>query len=449
MIESETKEYQYHITTLGCQMNKNDSERMETLLKSMGLVRAASEEEADVIILNSCSVRKSAEDRIFGFSRNIGKRKKDNPDLILCVTGCMPGRDKDGTFKAQLEDVDLFFPTKDMIHLPKWLCEINPHLRSSADVGADYLGLWPSHASTFQAFLTIQTGCNHFCTYCVVPFARGFEGNRSLKSILEEMSTLAEKGYKEVTLLGQIVNHYIAPDPEYFSKKNSYKKNDFAKLLWEIGQFDSIERIHWTAPHPVYMDEEVLDVLTLPKQVNFIHLPVQSGSDAMLKKMNRRHDREFYIETIRKMREKRPEISIGTDIIVGFCGETNKDVQDTIDLYKECSFDISYTAQYSERTGTVAAKAFPDDVPKEVKKERWQTLQKLMKEIVLEKNQKYVGKIVSVLVGTHHQGMCAGNSLEMKRVQFGGDESLVGRIIEVKINKAVEWILWGTKKDEV
>jgi len=436
------KQHFYHIITFGCQMNKNDSERMESILQSMDLKSTEMPENADIIIMNSCSVRETAERRVYGKSRNFLELKKKNPNLIVCVTGCMPGRDKKGGLKKRLHGVDLYFPTRDMVMLPKWLSELNPNLRP-IDLEKDYLTVVPRTKNKAQTFLTIQTGCNHFCTYCVVPHARGTEGNRSLKSILDEARDLASQGCLEITLLGQIVNHYIASDPEFFSKTNPYKKNDFAKLLWELNQIEGVERIHWTAPHPMYMDDEVIDALTLPKQINFIHLPVQSGNSEILEKMNRRHDREFYLETIKKIRAKKPDIAIGTDIIVGFCGETEEKFQDTVTLFKECDFDISYNAKYSERSGTVAAKAFTDDISKEEKKRRWFVLQDLMVDIAYKKNQVYVGKQVSVLVDTYKNNTCGGNSSEMKRVNFPGKKENLGTIVSVKINRAAEWILWG------
>lgn len=433
----------YHIVTLGCQMNKSDSERIDGVFRGMGMQPAASQDTADVVLINSCSVRQSAEDRIFGFNKKFSDIKKIRPDVIVCVTGCMPGRDKDGALQKKLDAVDLYFPTADMARLPKMLSELDPSFRSDEDVQAHYLSLRPEYTNPFQAFVSIQTGCNHFCTYCVVPFSRGLEVNRPLKDILEEVTALALAGCREATLLGQIVNHYIAPDPQYFSKENPYHESDFAKLLWEINQMDGIDRVHWTAPHPLYMTDEVIDALTLPKQINFLHIPVQSGNDVILKKMNRRHDRAYYIDLIKKIRLKKPDIAIGTDIIVGFCGEDEAAFQDTVDLYRECDFDISYHAQYSVRSGTVAWRAFTDDVSKEEKKRRWEVLQQGMEEITLRKNQQYIHKTVSVLVDTWKDGWCMGNSREMKRVRFKGDASLVGTVQDTQIFKAQEWMLWG------
>ena len=433
-------------------MNKNDSERIESILVNMGLEKVNIPEEADVILMNSCSVRDSAEDRIFGGARNFAKLKKNKPNLIVVVTGCMPGRDKEKKFLKKLQGVDLYFPTADMVKLPDMLCELNPDFRK-INLADDYLKIEPKYKNDFQAFIPIQTGCDHFCTYCAVPYARGREKNRALKDIMDEIKKLAKNGCKEVTLLGEIVNHYKAPRLRQgyagqaelgdFSKDNPYKKNDFAKLLWEVNQIEGIERIHWTGPHPIYMDDEVIDALTLPKQMNFLHLPVQSGSTEILRKMNRKHDREFFIDLIKKIKVKKPDISIGTDIIVGFCGETLQDFQDTIDLYKECDFDIAYPAKYSTRSGTVADKAFVDDVSIVEKKRRWFALQDLMEEITYKKNQKFVGKVVSVLVERCKDEVCTGNSSEMRLTHFVGDESLVGQIVKVKIKKADTWLLEG------
>ncbi len=431
--------------TFGCQMNKNDSERLATLLNGLSMTESPTVEAADIIIMNSCSVRERAEHRMYGLARRFAEMKKTKPELLLCITGCMPGRDKDQAMRKKLPMVDFFFPTKDMTQLPTWLAQVRPELRPMEDLDKDYLSLRPSIKKKYQAFITIQTGCNHFCSYCVVPFSRGLEQNRSLHDILAEARALAEQGCVEITLLGQIVNHYIAPDPQYFSPNNPYTKSHFAKLLWEMNHIPGIERVHFTAPHPIFMTEEVIDALTLPKQLNYLHLPVQSGNNDVLRRMNRRHTREFYIDLIKKIRAKKPDIAIGTDIIVGFCGETEEQFQDTIELYTQCDFDISYTAQYSSRTGTLAVKIFEDDVSIEEKKKRWWTLQQQMEQTVLRKNQQYLNTTVSVLVEECHAGWCTGNSREMKRIKFKGDASLIGKIVLVDIYKISEWVLWGRK----
>ena len=475
----------YHLITYGCQMNKNDSERMEALLKGVGLSPTDVKEEADVILVNTCSVRQSAEDRVFSVVGQFSSLKKTKPELIIGITGCMPGRDRDGAIRKRLPIVDLYFPTKDMGQLPRWLGELRPELVNSADTVEDYLKIHPDREVTRQAYVSIQTGCNKFCTYCVVPFARGLEKNRPLRDILEEVQDLALHGCVEVTLLGQTVNSYQAPDPEHYSKQNPYirrllqssslarlPRNDngdnFAALLWEVNQIEGVSRLHFTAPHPLHMTDEVIDAMTLPAHVNYIHLPVQAGDDDVLRRMNRRYTAAQFLEVVDRLKSKIPSLAIGTDIIVGFCGESAEAFEKTVELYENVRFDISYTARYSTRSGTAAWRAFKDDVVHEEKKRRWEVLQAVQERIVYEKNQTYVGKIVEGLVSRHDgaipllpsgppparggvrgggrgevAGVCYGNSREMKLTRFTAPKEYVGRIVDVKITKADMWVLEG------
>ena len=435
----------FHIITYGCQMNKNDSERIAGLLQSVGMSLTNKVEEADLVLLNSCSVRQTAEDRIFGRVKQLAKLRKRRPNLIIGVTGCMAGRDKDGSLRRKLPQVDLFFPTVDAVQLPRWIAELNPDIVHTQNPLTEFFDIQPQHNSEFQAFVPIQTGCNNFCSYCVVPHARGLQKNRPLQQILNEVRDLAKKGCLEITLLGQAVNTYEASDPEMFDPKNPYK-NHFAALLWEINQTQGIERIFFTAPYPREMTDEVIDALALPKMWNYLHLPVQSGDNQVLKRMNRKYTREEYLEIIDRIKTKVPGIALGTDIIVGFCGETEKEFENTVDLYRQVEFDISYTAMYSPRSGTVADKAFSDDVSREEKKRRWKILHQLMEEIVLKKNQAFVGQTVSVLVERCENGICTGNSREMKLTQFKGGPEFIGQIVEVKVEKAKEWVLFGEKR---
>lgn len=440
--------YGHHIITYGCQMNKNDSERVATLLLSIGFEPRERPEEADFVLINTCSVRQTAEDRVYGLTDRLAKIKEKNPRFTLAVTGCMPGRDKDGSLRKKLPVVDFFFPTARITELPKWIAEIFPEIVNSDSIAEDYLKLAPKRKIGSQGYLTIQTGCNYFCTYCVVPFARGLERNRPVKDILEEARGLAASGCLEITLLGQTVNSFRSADPENFSKNNPYHDH-FAALLWEINQIHGIARIHYTAPHPRHMTDEVVDALALPKQVNFLHLPAQSGDNEILRKMNRRYTAEEYLELIDKIKKKRPGIALGTDIIVGFSGETEEQFQKTVELYKKVDFDISYHAMYSPRSGTAGYKAFTDDVPREEKKCRWRVLQDLMEDITLRKNQAFVGKNVEVLVEKcEPRGLaqiCSGNSNEMKVVEFPCSPDDVGKIVKIKISKAREWVLEGEK----
>ncbi len=434
----------FHLTTYGCQMNKNDSERIAGLLEGLGFTSTEEESRADLIVLNTCSVRQSAEERVYGSMEKYERFKETNPKLIVAVTGCMPGRDKERTFLKKMPVVDLYFPTPEMVKLPKWIAELRPDLVNSGDLQTDYLKIIPARRPSTQAFVTIQTGCNKFCTYCVVPFARGLEKNRPVADILQEVRQLVAHGVIEMTFLGQTVNSYKSSDPENFSKENPYQDH-FAALLWEVNRLEGLERIHWTAPHPNSMTDEVIDALALPNQVNYLHLPVQSGSNEVLKRMNRKYTREKFIDVIQHVKVKRPEIAIGTDIIVGFPGETAEQFNETVSLYRACEFDISYTAQYSPRSGTLGVRLFQDDVSAEEKKRRWNMLQGIMEELTLQKNQSYVGHVVSVLVEQIEQGIARGNSREMKLVKFSSRETTqIGSIVNVKIDKAMEWQLLGT-----
>lgn len=469
----------YCLFTYGCQMNKNDSERIAGLLLDLGFTEAPELKDADLIILNTCSVRQSAEDRVYGMMKNFAAMKKENPNLIILVTGCMAGRDKDGKIKKRLPGVDIFLPTDKITELPELLAKkIHPNppfQKEGADsspfrkgrVGEGFFDLIPKYSSPSQAFVTIQTGCEEYCTYCVVPYARGKIKNRPLKDILDEAKKLVAGGCVEITLLGQIVNAWKSGDVDNFSESNPYKIHpspplekegaspfnkgglrgisDFAALLWEINQIPGIRRLNFVSAHPRYMTDSVIHAMKLPAHLNYLHLPVQSGSDRILKKMNRRYTAGEYLEVIKKVRIAKPDIALATDIIVGFPGETEEDFEQTVELYKKCDFDIAYLAKYSPRSGTPAFKALKDDVSREEKERRWHALQNLMEETALRKNQKYLGREVEVLVEYFKEEKCTGNSRDMKMVRFDGDAGLVGKIIDVKIKEAKEWVLTGDK----
>lgn len=435
----------FSITTYGCQMNKNDSERIAGLLSSLGFSETPDESVADLIVVNTCSVRQSAEDRVYGSQEKYLEYKKTKPEMIVAVTGCMPGRDKARAFRQRLPGTDLYFPTPEMVHLPRWIAELRPELVNSDSLEADYLKIHPMRAPSAQAFLTIQTGCNKFCTYCVVPYARGLERNRPAADILREARELIAHGVIEITLLGQTVNSYRASDPETFSKDNPYKDH-YAALLWEMNQLPGLERLHWTAAHPISMTDEVIDALALPKQVNYLHLPVQCGSNEVLRRMNRKYTREQYLEVINKVKARRPGIALGADIIVGFPGETREQFNETLSLYEDVGFDISYNAQYSPRSGTLGIKLYQDDISKEEKRDRWDELQSLMEKISFEKNQKFIGQTVSVLVDKCDNGYASGQSNEMKLTRFKSDDaSMIGKLVSVEVKSVKSWVLEGEK----
>lgn len=433
-------------------MNKSDSERLKNLLSRCGMQEIEEESDADLLVYNTCSVRQTAEDRMYGIHHNLEELKRQNPNLVVAITGCMAGRDKDGKIRERLPLVDLFFPTEEMVYLPQRLSELNQKLLDPQAVGeqseySHYLKIKPTYQNTFQAYIAISNGCNKFCTYCVVPYSRGRQKDRPAADVIEEVREVVAHGCVEITLLGQTVNLYNPPDKTTALRQDNpfdRSKNCFGALMWELNQIDGLRRIHFTAPHPQHMDDETIAALALPNHMNYLHLPVQSGSNAVLKRMNRPYTREHYIVTIKKVREKCPDIAIGTDIIVGFCGETEEQFEETVSLYKECDFDIAYLAMYSVRSGTGASKLYKDDISRVDKKRRWNVLQKLMEETVLRKNQRYVGTTAEVLVDACEKGLCSGNSREMKRVHFRGSENMIGKLVNVKINRALEWILYGS-----
>ncbi len=441
---------QYKINTFGCQMNKSDSERIKTLLGGLGMAETEDDNAADLIMYNTCSVRQTAEDRIYGQMREVEKLKAVKPELVVAITGCMPGRDHDGKIRNRMPWVDLFFPTNEMVHLARRLAEIRPEIFEGAsdEEYEHYLKIAPVYTTKYSAYVPISTGCNKMCAYCVVPFSRGRQVDRPAQDIINEVKALVANGCLEITLLGQTVNWYRPSDADTFSSNNPLninKTNYFGALLWELNQIPGLTRIHFTAPHPNHMTPEVIAAMTLPGHLNFLHLPVQAGNDEVLKRMYRPYTRQQYLDVIKRLKDKMPNLALGTDIIVGFSGETPEQFEETISLYKECDFDISYTAMYSVRSGTKAAELYKDDVSKQEKKRRWLELQSLMEQTAVRKNQVFVGTTVSVLVDHFGKGICSGNSREMKRVQFKGDESLVGTIQNTNIDRAVEWVLYGTK----
>lgn len=432
----------FFILTLGCQMNKSDSERLTAALQRQGGV-LVSEATAEVLVVNSCSVRQTAMDRVHSALDRWKTRQQNKPEILTVLTGCVLPQDKQ--FFA--DRFDLIVGIGQWRRLQETLQE-----RFGADTAApllslqtevnDYLSTMPQYRSPFSAYVPISTGCNKFCTYCAVPYTRGREWSRPAAQVLGEITQLAEQGWKEIILLGQTVNSYQPTDAATFSVVNPYS-DPFAALLWEINNIPGIDRVFFTAPHPSHLTEQQITALTLPVLVNFLHLPVQAGSDEILRRMNRPYTTEAYITLVDRIRQTKPDIAVATDIIVGFSGETAEQFQQTVELYQRCQFDISYTAKYSTRVGTLADRKFIDDVSPAEKKRRWEVLHELMESITLEKNQRYLNQVVSVLVDSYQHGSCHGNSREMKRVEFPGTADQVGTVVSVKIDQPLCWVLRG------
>jgi len=446
-------------------MNKSDAERLATLFSNCGFKETKKENEADILVVVACSVRQTAVDRIWGAVTNWRKLQKTRPGIMTVLTGCVLPRDRQKAEKKfdmvfnieKMEELRRVLNCRDAINrvstittkedAPRRVSTTTPSSFPLKPVCAgrkgetDYFSLTPEYGNKFSALVPIMTGCNNFCAYCAVPYVRGRERSRSVKEILSEIKKLAQKGCLEITLLGQNVNSFSPADKKSFSRVNPYKK-PFPALLWEVNRINGVERVFFTASHPKDMSDELIDALKLPKMVNYLHLPLQSGDDEVLKKMNRRYTAADYLKLIKKIRIARPDIAIGTDIIVGFPGETKRQFQNTLKVYREADFDICYHAKYSPRPGTAAAQ-MKDSISLAEKKRRWRELQNLMEKIILKKNQKYLGKTVSVLVDKFDGGRCEGNSREMKRVEFKGSKNLLGKIVDVKIDKAMAWILRG------
>ena len=355
----------YHIVTYGCQMNEEDSEKMSGMLKSMGYEKTENRDEASIIIFNTCCVRENAENRVYGNLGELKKVKKKNPNLVIGICGCM--MQQEGMADKILKTfpyVDIIFGTHNAYKFPEYLNRVKTEgvqVKEILDKETKIVeGIPIDRESSIKAFVTIMYGCNNFCTYCVVPYVRGRERSRKSEDILNEIKDLVSKGYKEVTLLGQNVNSY---------GKGLEEDINFAKLLRKVNEIEGLERIRFMSSHPKDLTEEVImAVKECDKVCEQIHLPVQSGSDTILKVMNRHYTKEKYLSLINKIKEEIPECSITTDIIVGFPGESEEDIQDTIDLVKEVKYDSAFTFIYSRRNHTPADK-MENQIPEDIKHE--------------------------------------------------------------------------------
>ncbi len=430
----------YHTITFGCQMNENDSERLAGQLRSIGYAATEDKENADLILINTCCVRESAEKKIYGKIGELKRLKQENPNLIIGIAGCMAQKDKEKLFK-KAPHVDLVMGT----HNTHQLVELLGQLESSRD---KVLAVWDQaellapdvptiRKSTIAAWVPIMYGCNNFCTYCIVPYVRGRERSRPAADIVKEIRQLGDDGFKEITLLGQNVNSY--------SKDTG--GDDFADLLEAVDNIDSIARIRYMTSHPRDMSEKVMQVVAGSKRIcEHFHLPIQSGSDEILKQMNRGYTTADYRQLVAGIRERMPQASLTTDIIVGFPGETEELFQETLECLKTIRFDMAYTFLYSVRSGTPAA-TMSDQVPLPVKKERLKILMDVQNQISLAINAQLEGKTVEVLVEgpskndpNRLMGRTGSNKIVIWDKQ-GNEE--VGQLRRVKINQAQTWLLKG------
>lgn len=432
----------YYITTFGCQANERDSESLAGMLEKLGYTKALKEEEADIILFNTCCVREKAENKVFSYIGELKELKSKKPDLIIGVCGCMVQQENmPQKIRRRTPHVDLILGTHNIHELPNLIENIKllktPQIQVVKDRSSIVEGL-PSHRQfPFKALVNITYGCNNFCTYCIVPYVRGRERSRLAAHIIEEVKGLAAEEVVEIMLLGQNVNSY---------GKDLEQPITFAALLKEVNKIDGIRRIRYMTSHPRDFSVDLIDSISdLEKVSRHFHLPVQSGSNRTLQRMNRGYDREDYLKLIEKIRDRFPLASITTDIIVGFPGETQENFEETLDLIDRIRFDSAYTFIYSARTGTPAAK-MTDQIALPVKKERLQILMDHQNKISLEINKTMQDRVVEVLVeGKSKTGknIITGRTDTNKVVLFEGSEDLSGKFVNVKIDNPQTWVLKG------
>lgn len=433
----------YLVITYGCQMNEHDSERLAGMLEAAGYRPALREEDAGVIILNTCCVREKPENKVYGRLGRLKRLKERRPDLLIGVCGCMVQQPRAAEeMRRRAPYIDLIFGTHNLHRLPELLAAARATREQQVEIWKHPLeatpaGLPVKRKDGIKAYVTISYGCNNFCTYCIVPYVRGRERSRPPEQILAEVRQLAAEGYREVTLLGQNVNSY---------GRDLEEGIDFAGLLAAADQIDGIERLRYTTSHPRDFTQQLIDTIAASRHVcEHFHLPVQAGSNRVLEMMARGYNRAEYLDLVRRIREKIPPAAITTDLIVGFPGETEADFQDTLDLLEKVRFANAFSFIYSPRQGTRAAR-LPDQVPLEVKKERFNRLLEVQNRISWEINQELVGLEVTVLVegpSKTNPDLLAGRTRTNKIVVFAGRPELRGSIVPVRITAAETWTLKG------
>jgi len=432
-----------YLRSFGCQMNDYDSGRIADLLEErMGLEKTESLDEADVVILNTCSIREKAQEKVFSDLGRIREAKKCHPGMMIAVGGCVASQEG-RKILDRAPWVDVVFGPQTLHRIPELLAEREKTGRAQVDVSFPEIEKFDSlpapHASGAAAFVSIMEGCSKYCTYCVVPYTRGEEISRPLVDVLVEVAQLADQGVKEVTLLGQNVNAYRGRTP-------AGDEADFALLLEYVSEIEGIERIRYTTSHPREFTQRLIDAYKkLPKLVSHVHLPVQSGSDRILAAMKRGYTALEYKSIIRRLKAARPGISIATDIIVGFPGETEDDFERTMDLIEDVGFDASFSFVYSPRPGTPAAR-LPDDTPYSVKLARLQRLQKRIDENASEISRGMLGKIERVLVlgpARRGEGELMARTDNNRIVNFPGPASLINQMANVRITEVFPHTLGG------
>ena len=435
----------YHIITYGCQMNEHDSENIAGMLEALDYSHTPNPEEADVVVMNTCSVREHADKRFFGMLGQFKKQKKNNPDFIICICGCMPQQPHIvEEIRKSFSWVDIVFGTQTIAEFPNLLMERIRTGKKQFSIIANNEEIPEEKESKrefkHKALVNITYGCNNFCTYCIVPYTRGREKSRSLRAVKQEIINLVNDGVKEVMLLGQNVNSFRDADG-----------NNFAALIRALDEVEGLERIRFMTSHPKDLSDELIACFADCKKLcHNIHLPVQSGSDEVLRRMNRHYNRQRYMEIVEKLRATCPDLSISTDIIVGFPGETEEDFLDTLSLVREVEYDSAFTFIYSPRVGTPAAK-YDDQIPENIKHERFDRLVEEVNRCSAKKNSEYLGKIVTVMVdgpSKNDAGAWSGRTDTFKLVNFTSEEPLTeGQMVSVRITETKTFSLDGEKVD--
>ncbi|MBR3288453.1 MAG: tRNA (N6-isopentenyl adenosine(37)-C2)-methylthiotransferase MiaB [Lachnospiraceae bacterium] len=439
----------YKIVTFGCQMNARDSEKLAGILEDKGFSEVADEDTADIVIFNTCTVRENANQKLYGHIGQLKKSYLENKNKIIGICGCMM-QEKDEVEKIveKYPQVKLIFGTHNIDEFGDLIDEViytNKKVIKVYDEAENIEKTLPTkRVFDFKCGINIMFGCNNFCTYCIVPYVRGRERSRDVDSIVSEIKKVVAEGVIEIMLLGQNVNSYSGKAGDSY-KFNDNNKVTFPELLNEVAKIDGLKRIRFMTSHPKDLSDELIEVIKKNSNIcRHIHLPVQSGSDEILKAMNRHYDRSAYLKVIDKIRNNIEDVGITTDIIVGFPGETEKDFEDTLSLINQVSYDAVFTFEYSKRTGTKAAE-MENQVPENVVKERFKRLLKVVEDNSGRNVEKYVGRTMDVLVEGEDKvsGKLTGRLSNNYLVHFNGDKELIGRIIDVKLTKSCKFYFEG------
>ena len=446
----------FHVSTFGCQMNAHDSEKLSGILEKIGYAETEEESDADFVIYNTCTVRENANQKLYGHLGALKKKKESTDGMLIGICGCMMQQPEVvDVIRSKYRFVDIVFGTFNFYKLAELLYkrlsgEESQVIEVLAGPEENVENLPEKRKYTFKSGVNIMYGCNNFCTYCIVPYVRGRERSRTPEDILSEIKCLADSGVIEIMLLGQNVNSYgvnFLEDSEIINVNPDY---GFPELLEDVCKIDGIKRVRFMTSHPKDLSDKLIDVIVRnPKIARQIHLPFQSGSTAILKAMNRRYTKEDYLALVDRIRAKLPDVSLTTDIMVGFPGETDEDIQDTIDVVRYAKYDQAFTFIYSIRTGTPAAKM--EQLPEDLVNERFNRVLSVVRETCAETSARFEGQTKEVLVESlndHMDGYVTGRMDNNILVHFPGDESLIGQFVNVHLDEAKGFYYLGTRTEE-